>query len=90
MEDFLFRLPTRVLFGAGVVNKVGQACKDQKAAKVFLVTGKTSTKDSPFLQVVINSLGKVGMEVKLYAEIEADPSVDTVDRGGRYHEAVWG
>lgn len=81
MEDFLFRLPTRVLFGAGVVNKVGHACKDQKATKVFLVTGKTSTKNSPFLQVVINSLGKVGMEVKLYAEIEADPSVDTVDRG---------
>jgi alcohol dehydrogenase class IV len=81
MEDFIFRLPTRVMFGAGVIKKVGEVCRAQQATKIFLVTGQTSTKNSPFLPLIVDSLKQAGLSVQLYAEIEADPSIETVDRG---------
>lgn len=81
MEDYIFRLPTKVMFGVGMVKKIGEICKSQSASKVFLVTGRTSTKNSPYLSTVIASLEQSGIAVDLYAEIEADPSIETIDRG---------
>jgi alcohol dehydrogenase class IV len=81
MQEFIFRLPTRIMFGAGVVKNIDEVCKNLKATKVFLVTGQTSTKNSPHLPVIIASLEQAGIAVKLFSEIEADPSVETVDKG---------
>lgn len=83
MKQWLFRMPTRIVFGVGTVAKIGEICSELKASKVFVVTGRTATKNSPYLSEVIQSLEQCGIQAKIYAEIEADPSIDTVDRGAR-------
>lgn len=83
MKDFIFRLPTRVLFGEGSIEKIGEESKRFGGKKAFLVTGKTSTKNSPYFQVALASLEKAGFEIKVYSEVEADPSIETVDEGAR-------
>ena len=36
MNDFTFQAPTKVVFGKGVENQVGQLCKEQGATKVLV------------------------------------------------------
>jgi alcohol dehydrogenase class IV len=81
MKDFIFRIPTKVVFGAGSIRKVGEECKKLGATKAFVVTGKTFTGRSPYFQIVVDSLKDKGIEVVAYSEVEADPSVETVDYG---------
>ncbi|MBU2703066.1 alcohol dehydrogenase [Sporomusaceae bacterium BoRhaA] len=81
MNDFSFRFPTEVLFGNDIIRQIGEECQKRKARKAFLVSGKTATKKSPFLPIILDSLEQAGIEVQLYSEIEADPSIETVDRG---------
>ncbi|EGO64132.1 iron-containing alcohol dehydrogenase [Acetonema longum] len=81
MNHFLFRLPTRVMFGQGALGSIAVECVTWGVKKAFLVTGRTSTKGSPHLAALIESLEQAGITVRLFAEVEADPSVETVDRG---------
>lgn len=81
MMDFVFRTPTRVIFGRGVVEKVGEECRKLGGTKAFLVTGRTATKNSPYFAKIMDSLQSAGLKVIVYSEVESDPSVETVDRG---------
>ncbi|MBP2656730.1 MAG: mdh [Firmicutes bacterium] len=81
MKDFIFNMPTKVVFASGAVNGIGQVCRSLGGTKAFLVTGRTSTKNSPYFGQIVKSLNEAGVAVHTYAEIEADPSVETIDRG---------
>lgn len=81
MQEFLFRMPTRVMFGEGVVGKAGEICTGLGAQKAFVITGRGPTKDSPYLAAMLRSLENAGVSAQLFSEVEADPSVATVERG---------
>ncbi|VBB05745.1 alcohol dehydrogenase iron-type [Lucifera butyrica] len=81
MKDFVFNMPTKVVFAVGAVNGIGQECRALGGTKAFLVTGRTATRNSPYLGQIEKSLQEAGVAVQIYAEIEADPSVGTIDRG---------
>jgi alcohol dehydrogenase len=88
MKDFVFNMPTKVVFAAGSVNGIGQECLSLGGTKAFLVTGRTSTKNSPYFGQIVKSLNEAGVAVHTYAEIEADPSVETIDRGAAVMKSV--
>ena len=44
MNDFTFQAPTKVVFGKGVENQVGQLCKEQGATKVLVHFGGQSAR----------------------------------------------
>ncbi|HWR29174.1 MAG TPA: iron-containing alcohol dehydrogenase [Negativicutes bacterium] len=81
MNEFLFRMPTRVIFGAGSIKKVPQLCKEQGFARVFVVTGTTSTRKSSYLHEMIAEMDAIGITTHVFSEVEADPSVETVTKG---------
>jgi len=81
MNDFIFRMPTRVIFGAGAVKQVPSLCKDQGFTKVFVVTGMTSTRKSPHLLELLDILHVNGIKTQVFSDVEPDPSVETVDKG---------
>ena len=81
MNDFIFRMPTKVIFGVGAVNQVPSLCKDQSFGRIFVVTGMTSTRKSPHLQGLLDSLHSLGIVTQVFSDVEPDPSVETVDRG---------
>lgn len=81
MKSFAFRMPTRVVFGTGVLETIGEEALKLGQEKAFIVTGRTATKTSPFLPIMIQSLEVKGFAVKIYSDIEADPSIETVDTG---------
>ncbi|MBP2643141.1 MAG: mdh [Firmicutes bacterium] len=81
MKDFVFNMSTKVVFAVGAVKGIGQECRKLGGTKAFLVTGRTSTKNSPYFRQIVESLNEAGVAVHTYAEIEADPSVETIDKG---------
>ena len=87
MNDFMFRMPTRVIYGGEAEKNALSFCNGQKWSKIFIVTGKTSTKKSPHLLSMIEAMKGSGIEVQLYSEIEADPGVETVDKGAALMQA---
>lgn len=81
MNDFVFRMPTRVIFGVGACKNLPQLCKERGFLRIFIVTGRTSTSKSPHLLALLQELGKLGIATQVYSDVEADPSVETVTKG---------
>lgn len=78
LSRFSFLLPTKVLFGSGCV-------KDRQTdwilgKKAIIVTGRQSAKASGALDDVTASLE---MDYVLFDEVENNPSLETVARGGQ-------
>ena len=81
MNDFMFRMPTKVMFGVGALRKVPGLCREQGYSRIFVVTGSTSTSKSPQLQELLAELADLSIATQVFSEVEADPSIETVDRG---------
>ena len=81
MNDFIFRMPTKVIFGAGAVKQVPGLCRDLGFSRIFVVTGMTSTRKSPHLLELLDSLKNSGIAVHVFSDVEADPSIETIDKG---------
>jgi len=79
MENFIFRNPTRVLFGKGMVSQLAKQVKEQGAKKVLLCTGGGSVKRSGLYDQVIEQLSDVS--VHELAGIEPNPKLESIHKG---------
>ncbi|MDI3328871.1 MAG: iron-containing alcohol dehydrogenase [Alicyclobacillaceae bacterium] len=82
MIPFSLHIPTKIYFGPGRVEEVGDIVK-QYAGRVLLVTGRTSAKKTGVLDRVADRLREAGVEFVLFDKIEPNPRTSTVDEGGR-------
>lgn len=80
MKDFMAYTPTRVLFGVGKLNELGNQKMPGKKALIVISKGK-STKENGYLRRTEEQLGLAGVTWRLFDEIEANPLKDTVMRG---------
>jgi alcohol dehydrogenase len=78
MKDFVFRLPTRVVFGPGKSKETGAICKEMGAERAFVITGPNIGK-SRMLAEIKASIEAAGIDCVSYDKTEADPSVELVD-----------
>jgi len=81
--NFEYFLPTRLVFGVGSVNKVGEFAKSL-GKKTLIVTGKSSTKKTGLLDRVIAILEKNGVETVVFDEIVPNLLSSTVDKGAEF------
>lgn len=78
MEKFNYFMPTRMVFGQGVVKKAG---KDLAlGSKALIVTGRNSAKVSGALGDVLETLTTPYV---LFDQVENNPTIETVIRGGQ-------
>ena len=64
--------------GTGSIRKIPELLKEEKVGRVMVVTGPTvGRKLAP---KILAELDKAGITWELFAEVEANPSVDTVNR----------
>jgi len=78
-EDFKFYMPTRIRFGWGSFQEIRQIVDELKGKRIFLVTGRNFAKKYSLLDKLSNYLK--GLTLVVFAEIEENPSIETVDRG---------
>lgn len=80
--NFSFYLPTRILFGkdcvAGNKEELGRL-----GTRVLIVTGKRSGRESGALQDISNALDSLGLKYEVFDKVENNPSLRTVEEGGR-------
>jgi alcohol dehydrogenase class IV len=77
MKPFTYHLPTKVVFGYGVVETLAEAALELDIEKALLVSGKGAMRKTGTLDRCLKLLEDV--DVILYEDVEADPSVATVD-----------
>ena len=74
-----FTLPRDLYHGKGSLEEL----KNLKGKKAIVVVGGGSMKRFGFLDRAVEYLKEAGMEVKLFENVEPDPSVETVMKGAK-------
>ncbi|AEI41656.1 iron-containing alcohol dehydrogenase [Paenibacillus mucilaginosus] len=81
MNAFSFVNPTRILFGEGMVDKLGEQVQAQGARTVLLVYGGGSIKKSGLYDRVLTQLEQAGARAVELPGVEPNPRVTTVRKG---------
>lgn len=78
--NFEFYNPTKLIFGAGTLSRLGQAASEY-GKKALLVTGGGSVKRSGVFDRAVASLESAGLTCAECAGIEPNPRISSVRRG---------
>lgn len=77
---FTYSIPTKIYFGEGQLNNLGNAISDY-GKKVLLVYGGGSIKKNGIYDIVCSQLKKMNIQIYELAGIEPNPKVDSVRKG---------
>lgn len=80
MPEIAFRSAREIFFGSGVRARLG-ALAAPMGSRALIVCGRRSLEASGALDELRASLEAAAMGVAVFAEVEAEPSLDTVERG---------
>ena len=80
MSITTFLIPPRLIFGRGSFSQLGLEAA-RLGRKALIVTGRHSAKSWGYLDQAVEILGEVDIASVVFAEVEQDPSLDTVERG---------
>lgn len=83
MMSYMFYAPTRVLFGAGQLNKLHEQAMPGKKAMLVISNGK-STRMSGALDRTTEQLRAAGVDVALFDKVGANPLKSTVEEGADF------
>lgn len=81
--DFSFRLPVNIEFGSGKIELIGKLTADM-GKRVFLVTGKSSTKKTGLLDKTVSLLKSENCNVTVFDKVTQNPLISTVYEGTAY------
>lgn len=82
LTDFQNFLPTKLHFGAGKINEIGNI-SSKYGKKAIIVTGKNSSKKIGALDKVVDSLKNSGIDSVIFNKIEPNPRSTTIDEGAQ-------
>ena len=80
-------VPTRVLFGAGMLNKLGEQPMPGKKALIIISNGK-STRANGYLERTEQQLRLAGIESVLFDGVSPNPTVANVEAGAEAARAA--
>lgn len=79
--EFQAFLPTKILFGNKFLSKITEF-KHLLGKRVFIVTGKRSTKESGALSILIDYINKINVDFVLFDKVYPNPDVNLIEEGG--------
>jgi alcohol dehydrogenase class IV len=79
MEEWKFYMPTRIRFGWGRFQEIRQVVDELKGKRIFLVTSRNFAKKYGILDKLSDYLK--GLTLVVFAEVEENPTIETVDQG---------
>ena len=79
--NFRFYSPTKVFFGKGEEENVGEIISSYGYKKILFHYGKSSIKDSGLYGRIVNALEKSGIEFIELGGVEPNPKIDLVRQG---------
>lgn len=82
MENFIAYNPTKLHFGKGVMDNLGEAIAEY-GKRVLLVYGGGSIKNNGIYDKAIEQLNSIGAEIFEYAGIKPNPLIEDVDAAAK-------
>ena len=80
MMNFTLRSAREILFGSGTRHQVGEQASGL-GTRALLVCGRGAPQRGDTIAELADSLGEKGLQSGIFAEVEAEPSLDTVEAG---------
>ncbi|MDR2762506.1 MAG: iron-containing alcohol dehydrogenase [Planctomycetaceae bacterium] len=80
MQNFVYHNPTKIIFGAGTIDKIGEITSPV-AKKVLYLYGKGSIKKNGIYEKTTVSLRKAGVQFVEYGGVKANPLLSHVRAG---------
>ena len=80
LKPFQVILPSRIKFGWGQLGIIGAEAK-KLGKKALVVTGRSFLARTGILDRIRDSMTEAGVEAVYFQEVEAEPSLETVERG---------
>ena len=80
MENFVYSVPTKVYFGSGQIERIGEIARAY-GSRVLLVYGGGSIKKTGLYGRVMDLLKQAGVTVYELGGVEPNPRVTTVRKG---------
>jgi alcohol dehydrogenase len=80
LRAFDFHVPTRVVFGAGALDRLGELARELGESRVLLVTDP-GLEEAGHPQRALASLREAGLEVFLFDAVEQNPTTRHVEAG---------
>ncbi len=79
LRPFDYDPKTRVIFGQGAVERLGEVARELGGERVLIVTDK-GVKQAGHLDGCVGSLAAAGFDVALFDDVTPNPTTDDVDR----------
>ena len=83
MQAFDFYCPTKIYFGKGAENRVGEAVKDFGGTRVFLIYGGHSALKSGLIARLEQSLADAGIACESFGGVQPNPRLSHAREGVR-------
>lgn len=80
MNPFEFRLPTRLVFGSGAIDRIGTLAREMGFARSLLVSDR-GLEEAGHVDHALGLLRAAGVEVEVFDEFEVNPDAAMVERG---------
>ncbi len=81
MEDFTFYSPTKIIFGRGKIEKIGEELRNEKVKKVLMVYGIGSIKRNGAYEKIISSLKDSNVNFVEFPGVKPNPMLKKVREG---------
>lgn len=78
MNQFEFKMATRLYYGQGQTERIGEICKGLSMKRIMVVSGRHVSK-LPLMSHILSMLEAAGMTCQLYTKVPNDPDVDAID-----------
>lgn len=82
-----FNFPTKIRFGAGVINELPAYLKDNQINRPLVVTDPT-VRDLPFFKKIVKDLENSGISVEVFSDIHKNPVKSDVYKGDEAYYAT--
>ncbi len=94
MTPFDFQLPTRLVFGAGAIDRIGELASDRGFRRPLVVSDR-GLEEAGHVDRALGLLRKAGMKCEVFDDFDINPDAAMVDRGvafaaGRDFDSVIG
>ena len=80
MTSFEFEFPTRLVFGSGTINRIGEVTRGLDCSRPLLVADP-GIRDAGHVDTVLNLLTDAGLNVEVFDQFGVNPDSTMVDRG---------
>jgi len=83
VNDFSFFLPTRIMFGLNMAEKVGEEALEMGLSKILVVTDEGFSR-VPMFEKIVGRISDTGISYRIFNKLKGEPDIEIVEEGAAF------